>query len=98
MSDDPLRDWLLSEARRRETWTLEGNREFWAKLSFVPSDGFVHYGGDSMTGAEDFRRKLDEEETYLLLRRHVLARIEVAGQRELDAWLLAWLQRNGDML
>lgn len=62
-----LRELLLAEAKRRGSVTLEGNREHWSKLDWSEETGFTHYGGDSMTGEEEYRRAVDEDEAYELL-------------------------------
>jgi hypothetical protein len=87
-----LRDFLLDEARRRGTWVLAGNREYWAKLTFEPEAGFVHLGGDSMTGETQFRTCLNEEDVFLLLRNYCLDRVATWGREDQDAWLLDWIR------
>jgi hypothetical protein len=90
-----LRDFLLADAKRRGTITLEGNREFWSKLDWAPATGFTHYGGDSMTGEEEFRKTVDDDGAYALLLAKCRDRANTWGKPGLDdAELLAWLEQN----
>jgi hypothetical protein len=61
------RDVVLGLLRNRGRVMLEGNREYFDGIDYVPPNEFIKFGGDSMTNTEEYRYQINEQEAYLLL-------------------------------